>query len=286
MSDNAFDEYSSALSGFVKNLAIRNIGKQRNYPDDRVNRIIEVNVTKDALSALFNEIYDILENDEVMQNNLGLYSDIFGAQFDHDYVLSLSVLKELLNDFNRDYSGDIKVLFFLDRENRLLRAVINADIEYGNDISEFQAALDFGSSLTDMWLFSFGFVNDTGTDMIFIQWSYEEQSETFTNTMQITTDEMDFFNFKSAWEQGTGRLKLGYESGSEVSEIAGTFIANEKSFLLTLDNVFPVNSDIFLMIEMTAQAGSQINEIDFINIDKWGNTLVEAVIRFIFRMIF
>jgi len=284
------EAYMDVFSGFIGNLSINSSRMVSESTDKKTNRIITIFVSKDDLVALFNDLYDIFENDKGLQEQLNIYgSSLFQILTDnnlsnHDYFLT--TIKDIIDNFERSYSGDIKLMFFIGEKDRLVRFVINSDIEYNGENLEYGVTFDFGNSITDTWMFSFWTAKNNDIEMLSINWSYDDFSETYINTVLVTATDMAYTIFSSEWNKDNGNYIFSYDDGYDTYEIVGNFTLDDTSFRLMLHDISPANSDSNFTISILAEPGAQIDKINYINIDKWGNALLESVIRLIFGFIF
>jgi len=285
-SDDLLEPYTEAFVEFFKNLDVSS-GRARIELDEENIRCteIKVKITKDAVIKLLEDIYDILKYDETMRSQFEVYNSpllqgITGSD-NSNYDRFLSEYRSFLRDFERNYSGDIEILFYVGQDDRLLRVEIVADIEYDGDDSEYTVVFDFGTSLEDDWVFTYSTINRGSTDIFEIKWTYEEQSGRYTQRIEISENDKEIFSLLSTWNESRGDFSLAYNMGTSGNSIKGIFTATEEDFQITLDDLFPATSNNSLLIGISAETGVQINEIDFINIDKWGNALIEAVTRLI-----
>ena len=80
---------------------------------------------------------------------------------------------------------------------------------------------------------------------------------------------------------------LSYDDGWALSGgIAGVFTSDDMGFCLSFDDVLQELTNSSLIIELTAVYGSDFKDISFINVDKWGESLIEMVTRFLMGLIF
>jgi len=285
VSDETFEAYSEVFENFAKNLEVTSNRIHIDSGEDRVRcTAIEFNITREAIVTLLNDLYVVLENDESMRaqlemSNNPLLSDIMGGFGGYEYFLR--EFRNYVRDFERNYSGDITLVFFIGRNDRLLRMVVNADTVYDGESAEANVTFSFGDSINDEWEFSFLVTSGDNTDTMTIQWSFEEQSGKQVNTIRITTVYMKSFTLMSEWDEDSGNFTLAYEDNRERNEITGVFTTDDKNFRIEFDNLYPANSGATLLIEVLAETGANIGEVEYINIDKWGNVLLEAIMRLI-----
>ena len=284
--ENTYEVYADVITNFARNLEVKSRRTTIETGEDRIRCTeIEFKITKDALVELLEDLYNVLENDETIQaqfemSDNPLFDGITGG-YGGGYQQIKREFRSFIREFERSYSGDIKLFFLINGNDRLLRTVVNADMEYAGENTELIATFDFGKSIEDDWVFSFFIKSDDDTDMLAIKWSFEENSGTQVNTIEITTADMDFIILVSEWDENRGDFTLAYIDGRERNEITGIFTTDNKNFRIKLDDFYPENSDDSLIIEILAQTGAEIGEIEYINLDKWGSALIESLMRLI-----
>jgi len=278
--------YVDAVSNFVGNLGISRRRTSIVSNDEQINcQLVEITITKEAILELLTDIYDITESNESLQAQIRtLYSDNLilqgfygGFPGGDDHILS--ELRNAINDFENNYSGDIVLLFYIGGGDRLLRVEVNADISYDYYPTEVIVVLDFGRSVDDDWFFDINFENLYTTGNYTIYWTFEELSGNYNNTIIIAEGTTDTITLISAWNIDRSNFALSYINEPEKRTITGTLTTEDKNFYLRLDDLFPENTSSSLKIEVSTQTGVQIDEVSFINIDSWGIALIESVMR-------
>jgi len=109
-------------------------------------------------------------------------------------------------------------------------------------------------------------------------WDYNDRSGRIENTLTFRSADNDETKLKSVWSQDRGDFILSFEDnwGSK-GEISGVLKIEGEGFRLSVDNPFPRDSGITLEIEIIVEPGAQIKRIDYINLDKWGDTLLNSL---------
>ena len=304
--------YAEVLTNFFTNLEMTSRRTTIVQNERRVwCREIAFKITKDDLEKLLKGLNDVYENDETLRKQLEMYNNpilrgIYGDTVCGYYDEFLKDHRKAIRDFEQYYSGDIEILFFVGRNDRLHRLQINSDTEYDGDRSQMKATLDCGNSIYDSWILDLHRVDDsTANDNIVndnieygsisdnalnesttkIQWDFRVQSDKQFNSISITSSDVEPIYLNSEWDQNNGSFRIAYATGSGQNELTGYFIPDDKNFLLTLDNVFPANSHQSLAIEVSTETGTRIDEIEYINLDKWGESILQSLIQlFMSRM--
>jgi len=299
--DTTSELFSQAFSKFFRNLKISSSRSNLELNGERQRiTIIMFTVTKETLIALLNDIYDILENNGSLITQSGMLdnpalSGITGDDFSTDYDRLLREFRSTIDELEHYYSGDITATFHVGRDDKLLQVFINADLEYDGESSELIANFVFGNPTVN-WTFSLSNTTANYTDTITVRWShYTERSSVQVDNLNISIsnrnrnktgsdiNSRNTIDLTSTWYQDTGDLTLRYlgsvDFEFESTEITGYFTAGDNSFRLILDDVFPDDISTRLRFDITARSGSHFNEIDYVNIDKWGRSVFETVVR-------
>ena len=278
--------YVDAVRKFVENLSITRQRTNIESNGEQINcQLVEITITKEAILTFLTDVYEITENSESMQAYLNtLYSDNLVLQgfyggFDGGNDRVLNELSDAITDFERNYSGDIVLSFYIGGGDRLLRMEMNADISYNYYPTEVTAVLDFGRSVEDDWVFDIIFEDLYTTAMYAIHWTFEERAGNYINTITVSEDTTNTITLISEWNISRFDFSLTYISDQEKSTITGVLTTDENNFYLRLDDLFPENTSTSLKIEVSTQTGVQIDEINYINIDNWGIALIESVMR-------
>jgi len=311
-SEDAQKAYAEVITNFFINLEVASRRTSITQNEKRVwCREIALKITKDDLEKLLKGLSDVYENDESLRKQLDMYNNpmlqgLYGDPVSGYYDEFLKDHRQTIRDFEQYYSGDIELLFYIGRNDRLHRLQINADTEYDGERSQMKATLDFGSSIYDSWVLDlhragdslasdktannylvYGGIADSSINesTTMIQWDYRVQSDKQINSIRITSSETGPIYLNSEWEQNNGSFTMAYVAGSGSNELTGYFIPDDKNFLLTLDNAFPADSHHSLAIELSTETGTQIDEIEYINLDKWGESILQSLIQlFMSRM--
>jgi len=286
---NMYEAYTGVIENFARNLEVT--GRRTNIVtgENRV-RCTEVGfrITKETLVELLDDLYDVLENDDTIRSQLEMSDNplLYGITggYGSGYEQTLREFRNFIRDFQRNYSGDIELLFFINSDDRLIRAVINADMEYDRESTEFIATFDFGNSIEDTWVFEFHVIDEYSTENLSIFWDFEDLPGNQRNTVNIiTTSDLDSITLISDWNQDSGDFALVYIDRWEKKELTGIFTTDDTNFRIAIDDLYPDSSDDSLVIEILAQTGAEIGEIEYINLDKWGSALIESIMRLIVR---
>ena len=288
--EDALDIYSDVFMDFIKNV---DISSRRTHIESGGERArctrVDVRISKEALFTFLNELVDTLENDERARAQFDTYNYSTETQGFYMYT-NLDSFEQLIREarravweLERIYEGDLILKFFIGRENRLLRFEINEGSPSDASHEVPITILDFGRSIEDIWVLEF---YDNGNSSMLISWDYNVLSENHINTIHAAGDGIDSITLISDWDKGQSSFELGYISQWGTGELTGIFIEDGINFMLLLDNVMPGAANGSLKIELVAVQGSQIDDISFINIDRWGRELLGVVMRFILGGIF
>jgi len=293
----AFDDhsiYSELVRNLIGNLEFRNRRTGIESGGKRVScRLIEVKLTKEAILSFLNDVYVLIENNESTES---LYYSIYGNPmlreilgdgfFEESYEHFLKSFKEMITNIENTYLGDIVLSFYIAGSDRLLRTELNADIEYNYSPAKLNASFDFGSALDDDWAFDINIVNIYSNYKYRIDWLFEEKANTFSNTIIIDSDSSISISLTSEWNLDTGDFVFAFIEGPKKNTITGLLATEDENFHLILDDVlFNITGD-HLALEVSTRTGASIDEINYINLDNWGPSLILSIMRMILGGIF
>jgi len=246
----------------------------------KVTRIDTI-ITKEAILRLLDDLYDLIDRDE----NINEIFDTLDSYESMGMPVNISrrdvmrQISSLIRDFDKYFSdsGTITLSLFIGGGDRLARMEINTNFKYDGERVKMSASFDFGASAKDRWVFRVDFNGTTEK----IEWSYKEKSNSVENTIVITNGD-DLITLGSEWSPTRGDFTLFYEyeygwSGqTQTGEITGVFKEDTKGFILTFDDLSSYDSDS-LKIEIKAEYGAKIKQIEYINIDKWKESFLDKL---------
>jgi len=236
-------------------------------------------ITGDELVKLLNDLYEALENDERIREQ---YESMLRNQVTADTLNGMSyreLLREIrgfLRDFENNFTGDITYSFFVGKGNRLLRMEFYADTMYDGEEAVIRAAYDFGASSKDRWVFNVSFTDGSNRYTAKMTWDYKERSNGVESTLIIESSDANPVVLKLLWIPDSGDFRLSIVDIWDEYEITGAFTADDKGFHLELDDLTG-DPYRYLTIGITVEYGAQIGRIDYINLDEWGEALLEKI---------
>jgi len=247
----------------------------------------DIIINEDAFIKLINDLYETLEEDVSIRKQFD--SDMFsrlssmylfsepGMSGNSSYDSFLLELKNAIRDIERNYSGDIAISFFTGRVDRLLRLEINADTVYDGEKAGLRISLDLGASARDRWVLNVAMTDDHGRNSTKIVWDYRERANSIENSMIITPDDGDQITLSSLWLRNNGDFRLSYDDGRDKAEITGAFITDGKEFRLEVDDLLGGDAGGYLAFSITVANGAQIDSIEYINLDRWSEALIDEL---------
>ena len=183
-------------------------------------------------------------------------------------------LESFVNDFESNYSGDITQSFFIGRGSRLLRIETRTDIRYDDERIGVRVTMDFGASAQDRWTMNVTVSEGSDRNTLRVIWKYDERTSAIENSLSIEANGNDALYLKLLWSPKNGDFRLTVDDGWSETEITGGFTSNDSGFHIKLDDLNP-NDDEYIAFGIDAVYGAKVNEIEYINLDRWGETLIE-----------
>jgi len=88
----------------------------------------------------------------------------------------------------------------------------------------------------------------------------------------------DAIKFVSKWTPEKGNFTLSFSGDSGYSgELTGNLKIDKTGFKLTFKDLMEGNNDESLSLNIKAEAGADIKQVNYINIDKWDEALLEKL---------
>ena len=271
------DKYTGMITSFVKKVEMTSEREKLESGGTSIRCTrTDFLVTSDSIIELLNDMLEALQDDEDFKNqynsivNNQLFSGTSGVV---SYNELMREFRNAIREMERGFSGDVKLSLYIGKGNRLIRLEVHADVKVDSERVRVQATFDFGESATDRWVANMTVNAGSNKTTMRVVWDYRDRSNGIENTITISVDGDDQVVLRSLWSPKSGDFSLSYDDGWSEGEITGSFKENDKGFVLEIDNLSPGYND-YLSFSIKAQSGAQIRKIDYINLDKWGETLI------------
>ena len=241
-------------------------------------RQIDFMFSEEAIKKLVADLYDEIESDDRIRDQFEsqAFNLMVSSGAGPSYDEAMKMLGDAVRDFDRYFTGDITQSFFIGRGNRLLRVETRSDIRYDDERMGIRISIDFGASAKDNWTLNANVSIGSDRNTTKVVWEYEERTNVVENTLTITVDGDDGLSATLLWSPKNGDFRLTMNDGWSEMEITGGFTSDDKSFHLELDNLYS-SDDEYLAIEIDVASGAKIKDIEYINVDRWGETLIDKV---------
>jgi len=241
-------------------------------------------ITQTNMRGLLANIYTQLQNDETLRSSFDFYGgplmqDLTGPMLTYDEFLR--EIRDAASEFGESFPGDITLTLRI-VDNRLFSAEADFDLYVYGEPNPVYLRLNLGTSVNDPWTLVLSVVNDHGDTIgATIGWIFDTIGDSVENRLRITTfgpdgaDDTDVA-LSSSWSQDSGRFTLAVEDGRVRESISGTFI-------ITDDGGFNLRPDAIdlggqsLTLEISTVPGADIRPIEFINLDRWDQQLLNTL---------
>ena len=286
--DSLTEEYEKLLGDFIQRLDVTSerVDTMSGGSSVRAQKIDFV-ITDSDIADLFDEFFIILENDDnmrgILESNIQSGLGLFYTSYD-DF---LREIRREVRSFTRSLSGEITVTFYISSNNRLLRIEINTDLAYDGDAEQFDMSIDFGASATDIWVFEMNAGSGRDRMSLTLEWEMRETSSSSEIVLRLTVDDRWSNNEVSeltlSWTD-RGNFTLSVEEELFPGTIlSGVYTRNDDGFRLEIDDPY---RDSFWgeSLSLTITASNRvvgIEDVDFINIVNWGESLLERIEDFL-----
>jgi hypothetical protein len=271
------ETYTELLMDFVRSL--EPVTSDTQLRGNSVERI-EFTIENADIVRFLHQVLDAAQRDA----NLRSYFDTAGMGFLFDEMMW--ELRGMVSEIERG-PMDIRasLAFYIGSGNRLAQASLNVDMNnrQWNERFIFNATLDLGSHAMDTWRLDMRMTEEWNgsrwDDSFHIEWTYSEFGGRHDHRIVFSEpggwgNDVNFF---SNWDEGSGRFTLGFSDRWDEGSFGGTFnVHSADSFSLNFDPMV-VDWDTTLNIGISTTGDAQIRNVDFINIDRWGWTLIDAI---------
>jgi len=238
--------------------------------------------------ALLRELINVYENFYLSQ--LEIYNNPLTRDMYFDMLremeFALDEINFLIDELEYSGYGEIIVAYYIGNRDRLLRMKIETDLTVDGDRGQITIVLDFGLSVTDRWEFDISLVTDDDDwdAGLNITWDFYERRGSHINTININMIENGRNNMSislsSDWNETSGDFELSAQlfdgpffGGGSVS---GNLIMTNTEYTLVFDDIETWSSRFGIAISGELGAPN-IDDVDFVNLDSWGDTLVDAL---------
>ena len=282
--DEQMEKFNSIIDDFVENLESSSENTRievngRTVNATRIYYVISSNDIVDFLHNLAAWYEDVLFSSINSFNNPMLQDPFFDEQFELDGMMF--DITYMINEISRSVDGDVTISFYVGNRDRLHRIKIDADLEADTERTEMNITLDFGSSVTDRWEFDISVRNGLTDYGINIAWDFEERDNAHVNNFIISVTEgiyTDVLILSSSWNMENGDFNLSFRGpfGVISESVSGNLIIEDNNYTLKIYDIELGWGEV-MSIEISGQpGGANIDQIDFINIDLWFESVFDA----------
>jgi len=244
---------------------------------------VETVLKKEAIIAILKDYYKVFQEDEAIREQFELFDNpAFGFsnsyRYNSFYDEFMDQFNDLIDQAEDIFTGDIKMTYYIGDGDRLLRCEYSIEIDDSGDNIIAEAIFDFGASAKDRWSLKFSATQGgivIGSSEII--WDYVEKSNSIENIIKFSEFNGSPTTFRSVWSPGNGDFTLSFEDDWDYAEITGAFTVDGDSFRLSMNNLIPDYVGDSLTFGIRGEPGAQIKQIDYINIDKWADSLMEVM---------
>ena len=235
---------------------------------------IEYVFTADDIIKFLNDFVEVMENDEEARKQF----DLFYVTTFMTYDMYLQEFRDAITEMESEFSGTIIVSFYIDSNNRMLRAELFADLELDGERSVMEMTFDFGTSVYDPWVFEVIITDAFSTTKGTVVWEFNNNSGTFENKLTITGSDFpdETTILSSMWSPDSGDFTIFFDDGWHSDSIEGNFTTADSGFHLKF-NERDLGWGEYLTIEVITEVGIEIPQIEFINIDQWDEDLLDRI---------
>jgi len=297
--DAVLEPYMRLVEDFIRSLRPTSERIRSNTPKWQGIRItrIEYVITSNDISQFLYDLVTLISDDENISGQLEslssnpMFFDILGSlDMPHDNDI-IQALRDVAEVFESDFYGEIAFAFYIDRQDRLKLVHVRVDAEFHGEKVFIRTGIDFGLTAMCDWMFGVTVISDDVPRFNRMVWEIREGLDEIENFLRFYFDGLSE-DLSLIWSTESGRIYLKFPDSWGHEDISGVLLVYEDAFSLYIDS-FPLTLDIpftrFLSPEMevviSAESGAQIREIEFVNIDGWGQEIVQRLGSLLFGLI-
>ena len=288
----ALEPYIDMMTDFIRALEVTSERTQIRAGGENVSvRRIEFIIDADDIGILLTDIVETMRDDDALRDFYNLVVDNEALTEEIAWMLGmrgqLPSYDEFVRDLGlaartirRDLSGDIAAIFYIGSRDRIFRMAYEVDLRFSGERIRIDRVLDFGRSARDNWTFTANmnvFGDRTSSEMV---WDFRERSNRVINNIIWTNNDRwgeDIVMLQSVWSKDSGRFALSYDERWSSGEISGILTYGRNGFRLAIDNPFLRQTNTWFDFELIGTTDNQIRSIDFINIDRWTQEMLEEI---------
>ncbi|MCL1881604.1 MAG: hypothetical protein FWF76_05445 [Oscillospiraceae bacterium] len=218
-----------------------------------------------AVLALFEDLLEMLENDEVLNNSMSWASDFdFVDMWDE---MMRHLVEDALADFDLVPDFNIELAFYIGRGNRLVQ--ISAEVESEDEFDVYSIVANFGASADDSWTVR-AYTNDEIEG--YIEWRVNLDR----GRHELIVDGRTYFEVN--WNSSNGNFTIAFDAGGFVGrqELSGNYLPSDDGFELSFDIEGMV--EINLVLETSNVTVPTPSSSDFIDIVDWADVDFESIL--------
>ena len=272
-------QYTIILSNFIRNLEFVSENSTLAVGGEQTNATrISTVITTGDLFALLADLLEVAEGDD--RFTPWTFGDTFDGGNDDSSQIFRDALDEL-RTLGEEVHGDFSFAFYIGQDGRLLRVV--ADIDYvDGDVSTYSTTtINFGASYRDNWTLDVTTISLLDSSNITLSWDIDETSQGYRHSLALEYGSRLFshsYTLTSLWAPDTGRFTLSYleHRWNDSGSISGILNLEPDSFTILFDD-FELGMDQFLSLEIVSERDANIPQIDYINLDRWDQSLINII---------
>ena len=274
VSQHILAPYLDILESFVRELNHTServdisVGSQQTTA--RVTRV-EFTITETDIINLLRNLYTVLENDETMRS-LPNIND------------TLREVRRLISYVERNLDVRIRPAFYVGSDNRMMRITIHGDSIYNNERTHIDARADFGASANDRWELFIAATSDFNETSININWEYNETPAGYENVITFYEDGLPISRIIITWNPHNG-VFTRRDDIAQIDYLTGVFTTDYNGGFSLRVNDFSSGRS-FMMLDIEAKPGAEIETVEFINLDRWSMTLIHDLQRSLLGFLF
>ncbi len=236
------------------------------------------------ISGLVLDLYDMVMDDEDVRNMVissmtaeGYYTV---AEAEQQYDQQIREARQELERQMRSLDCDMELTYYLSG-NQLVKVEVTGEMTVDGSTANMEMFMDFGENPEkDDWVMECVMTSDYGDQVTMSAvYSTDVDGSDYADSLEITMDQgygAETVGIYTDWNRKTGDLAISLDDGYDYQTGYCNLIVDGNTFTLTLDELAEalyLDGDFHL--EITADQSAAVEDPDYINLDKWDQTVLE-----------
>ncbi|MCL2400191.1 MAG: zinc ribbon domain-containing protein [Defluviitaleaceae bacterium] len=291
--DDILEPYNELLVSFIRNAQHSSGNEDMIINGEEVrSSVVTFTFTEADIISLLRDFYGLLARDSNLRTQFDLSQSYFMAGIGPgmSYSEFLSEIRQSINELEQDLSGEMTMSFYLNGNNRLMRATILLDMVLDQEDLTTAMVADLGLSSQDTWTFSVTEGSGANAETSIVRWEFLQitpasYEHTLSFIMERGTSQDTLAIFRVEWDSNSGDFTLHSIESSSNTSIEGRFITNNDGrSRLRLDSI-PLGHNEYLSLDINMSPETDIRPIEFVDISSMTLEVISDIFSYMFALL-